>query len=367
MANGRPETTRMPSRPLRLATYNVEWFNALFDDQGRMLADDQPSARYKISRADQLVALGIVFTALDADGVMVIEAPDTGSRRSSVRALETFARHFGLRCRSAVTGFASETEQEISFLYDPDRLSARHDPQGALSARPVTGQVPRFDGVFWHDLNLDNRPEKIRFSKPPLELEVVADGRRLRLIGVHAKSKNPYGARSATEASRLSIENRRKQLAQCLWLRARVDTHLDRRDSLIVLGDFNDGPGLDEYEKLFGHSGIEIVLGVDTPEDRRMTEPHAQMALTSRLGVQPSTARFYLATQKRYFEALLDFIMVSPDLAATAPQWRIWHPMNDPGSLRVPELRDALLTASDHFPVTIDLFGSDGERDRHDT
>jgi hypothetical protein len=30
---------------LRLATYNVEWFNALFDDDGDLLADDAPSAR----------------------------------------------------------------------------------------------------------------------------------------------------------------------------------------------------------------------------------------------------------------------------------------------------------------------------------
>ncbi len=41
-----------------------------------------------------------------------------------------------------------------------------------------------------------------------------------------------------------SIENRRKQLAQCVWLRQRVAGHLQAGDSLIVLGDFNDGPGL---------------------------------------------------------------------------------------------------------------------------
>jgi hypothetical protein len=45
--------------------------------------------------------------------------------------------------------------------------------------------------------------------------------------------------------------------------------------------------------------------------------------------------------------------MVSPDLAAKSPKWRIWHPFNDP-AIRQP-LRDAILTASDHFPVTLDL------------
>ena len=41
-------------------------------------------------------------------------------------------------------------------------------------------------------------------------------------------------------------------MAQCIWLRQRVNQHLKVNEDLIVLGDFNDGPGLDEFEKLFG-------------------------------------------------------------------------------------------------------------------
>jgi hypothetical protein len=356
MANVRPKALLAPTK-LRLATYNVEWFTGLFDDAGRLLADNERSARYNISRAEQLTAIGIVFTAMDADGVMIIEAPDTGSRRSTTRALENFARHFGLRTRRAVIGFISETEQEIAFLYDPDRLKAKHMPLGTPPPHPGPNGVPRFDGVFWHDLNLDARPERINFSKPPLELAVtdIATGRALRLIGVHAKSKAPHGARTPAEVTRIAIENRRKQLAQCLWLRTRVEEHLNAGDSLVVMGDFNDGPGLDEYEKLFGKSGVEIVIGADAAPNLQMIDPHAQMVLTSKLAMAPTSARFYDTEKKRYFEALLDFILVSPDLAKPAPHWRIWHPMDDPDCLSVPELREALLTASDHFPVTLDL------------
>ena len=97
----------------------------------------------------------------------------------------------------------------------------------------------------------------MRWSKPPLELAVqTAGGAIFRMIGVHAKSKAPHGARGREAIIRASIENRRKQLAQCVWLRARVAEHLDAGDPLIVLGDFNDGPGLDEYEKLFGRSSM---------------------------------------------------------------------------------------------------------------
>ena len=344
-----------PPRPLRLAAYNIEWFNALFDDRGRMLEDRELSARYQTTRADQLGAIAIVLTAMNADGVMIIEAPDQGSKRSTVKALEGFARHFGLRARKAVHGFASETEQEIAFLYDPDRLTAHHDPQGEPALSGGAAGAPRFDTTLRADLDLDGIAEPIRFSKPPLELAVTADGKTLRLIGVHAKSKAPHGQMPQAQFIRISIENRRKQLAECQWLRRRIDSHLTAGESLIVLGDLNDGPGLDEYEKLFGHSGVEVVLGLNSGPEMHLYDPHAHMALAQKTGISPSTARFWMAPQKRYFEALLDFIMVSPDLAARQPDWRIWHPFNDPAVMAVPELRDALLTASDHFPVTIDL------------
>lgn len=341
---------------LRLATYNVEWFNALFDDAGRLLRDKSLSERHDVSRAEQISALGAVFTALDADAVMIIEAPDTHGKRSTVTALERFAAHFNLRARKAIIGFASDTEQEIALLFDPARLGVQHDPKGAPVDKRGQTDAPRFDGTYHYDLNGDGQRETIRFSKPPLELAVTtASGKALRLIGVHAKSKAPRGVRNEAERIRISIENRRKQLVECIWLRQRIETHLKAGDPLIVLGDFNDGPGLDDYEKLFGKSGVEVAMGIDGPDNLRLTDPHALMALARPMGAAPTSARFYLAPQKRFFEALIDFIMLSPDLAKLNPDWRIWHPLNDPAVIRRPDLAQALLTASDHFPVSIDL------------
>jgi hypothetical protein len=345
----------MAGDALRIATYNVEWFNALFDNAGRLLDDDSPSGRYGVTCHQQLDALKTVFAALNADGIMVIEAPDQGSRRSTVTALEYFAAKAGLRARKAIIGFPSETEQEIAFLYDPDRMIVRHDPIGDPTGRHGARDAPRFDGTFRYDLDADAISETIQFSKPPLELEVTIRDRILRLIGVHAKSKAPGSGHSEHEAHRLGIENRRKQLAQCIWLRQRVTAHLEAGETLIVMGDFNDGPGIDDYEKLFGHSGVEIVIGTDDDPALRMFDPHATMAFSRRVGAMPSSARFYVQQQSRYFEALLDFILVSPDLCHDSPQWRIWHPHNDPGVVDVPGLGSAILTASDHFPVTLDL------------
>jgi hypothetical protein len=343
---------------MRIATYNVEWFDNLFDDAGHLKEDGGWSGRRDVTRGDQIRALGTVFRALDADAVMIIEAPDQSRRRSTTGALLSFARHFGLRLREALIGYPTETQQEIALLYDPDVMSVIHDPMGDPVPRHGSRLAPRFDGTFRPDLDVDGMPDHVTWSKPPLEVSVTpAHGLPFRLIGVHAKSKAPHGARSEPEVTRLSIENRHKQLAQCLWLRARVEEHLSAGDPLIVLGDFNDGPGLDQYEQLFNRSGVEIVLG--ERDAIRLHDPHAQQILSSRIAAAPSSARFRLPPDGRFLSALLDYVMVSPDLMSRNPRWHIWHPFDDPVIYRDPALREALLTASDHFPVTINLDLSD--------
>ena len=339
---------------MRIATYNVEWFNNLFDDDGNLLEDLEPSGREGIARADQLTALGIVFTALDADAVLIVEAPDTNSRRSTVVALENFARKYGIRARRAIMGFANETQQEIALLYDPDVFRARHDPIGEVTGKKGLFGAPRFDGVYRLDPSLKDMPKTVTFSKPPLEVSLeVIGGQVLRLIGVHVKSKAPIGAEDATEIAEIAIENRRKQLAQCLWLRERIEEHLAEGESVIVLGDLNDGPGLDEYEELFGQSCVELVMG--TGEQRKLYDPHARIALSQRISAMPVSSRFFLPEQDQYVQALLDYVMVSRDLMRLGPQWRIWHPFDDIQCYRLSELREALLAASDHFPVSVDL------------
>jgi len=76
---------------MRIATWNVEWFSSLFDEDDRLLVDDEWSGRQNVTRAQQVEAIAKVMVALDADALMVIEAPNTGSSQSSVRALENFA------------------------------------------------------------------------------------------------------------------------------------------------------------------------------------------------------------------------------------------------------------------------------------
>ncbi|MBB3993513.1 endonuclease/exonuclease/phosphatase family metal-dependent hydrolase [Sulfitobacter undariae] len=339
---------------MRIATYNVEWFAKLFDDNDELHNDDGWSSRYQISRAAQTAALGAVFTAMDADAVMVIEAPDAGRKHDAVKALENFSAHFNLRARRAVMGFANDTQQEIALLYDPDVITATHDPQGPQADADGAQGAPRFDGVLQIDLDIDATEDSVVFSKPPLELAIeTQSGFAFRMIGAHLKSKAPHGARDEAHAMQLAIANRRKQLAQAIWLRRRIDEHLGSDTPVMLLGDLNDGPGLDTFENLFGRSSVEVVLGKDTAHP--LYDPHAARALGQRLGAMPTTSRFWIKPEKRYLQALLDYIMVSPQLRQKNPRWRIWHPLDDPDCWATPALRDALVSASDHFPVTVEI------------
>jgi hypothetical protein len=103
---------------MRIATYNVEWFANLFDQDDQLHDDDRWSGRWNVTRAQQTAALGTVFRALDADAIMVIEAPDAGPNHDAVVALEHFAERFGLRARRAVMGFANNNTQRFCVSHD---------------------------------------------------------------------------------------------------------------------------------------------------------------------------------------------------------------------------------------------------------
>lgn len=332
---------------MRLATYNVEWFANLFDQEDRLIADDGWSGRHDVTRAQQTEALAKVFTAIDADLVLIVEAPNTGRHQSTLRSLHRFARTFDLRTNTAVMGFANDTQQEIAVLYDPTKLELRHDPVGNETGKSGSRHAPRFDGTFRIDLDIDATEDLVRFSKPPLELVVRTEaGFRFRLIGVHLKSKAPHGARTRDEIIRRSIANRRKQLAQAIWLRQRVEAHLEEGEEVVLLGDLNDGPGLDEFEHLFGRSSVEILL------DAGLYDPHPY---ATESGQNKVTAHFENPDNGTSLSALLDYVLISSGIRDRNPVWRIWHPDHCTECQSMPELQSALRTASDHFPVSLDV------------
>ena len=174
---------------MRIATYNVEWFSALFDRNNQLYDDGEWSSRYQVTRREQTAAIGRVFQALDADAVMIIEAPDQNKRQSTVQSLETFAAHFELRTTDAVMGYSNETQQEIALLYDPNVLQARHDPRGAFSGPEGASGAPRFDGALLIDLDIELFFTALKMFKFTLEFGLfIVDLIRIQVFFTYIRS-----------------------------------------------------------------------------------------------------------------------------------------------------------------------------------
>ncbi|PQJ36803.1 hypothetical protein BSZ35_00165 [Salinibacter sp. 10B] len=377
------------SDSFRLATYNIEWFNRLFDEENELDLSESDSNGHGPTKAERAEAIATVLETIDPDLLTVIEGPDkTKTGRSTVEALENFASYFDLRISEAATGFRSNGSQEIGLMFDPERVSVQHAPGGQPLESLTTSEevenpeeevgqladildgeglepTPRFDGAYTFDIR-DNEVNEIHnFYRPPFEAKVTLkqeDGENVqfRTISAHLKSKGIFDAYDRLQHRKTSLRNRRKILAQAQWIRYRVDEFLNQGDEVVVMGDFNDGPGFDYFERRFGQSSMETVMG-DVGEPAKILRNPFTDPEWGEYGWSPATAAFYQEKTGKYFNTLIDYVMVSRGLAQKSdPDWEIFHPYQNErfdkeenGDLV--EVRDAFKKASDHYPVTVDL------------
>jgi endonuclease/exonuclease/phosphatase family metal-dependent hydrolase len=289
---------------------------------------------------------------VDPDLIGITEGPNTTTttgNRSTVAALEGLAAAKGLRARKAMIGHPSRGRQEIALLYDPDVFSATHRPGGRAGSK----SNPPFEDPFQADSDGDGIKELYEHYRPPLEAEITrADGgAAFRLMVVHAKSKGIFNAMDRVHFERTSARNRRKLFAECHSIRQRVDDWLDDDLPCVVMGDVNDGPGFDFYEGRFGRSAVEVIMG-DIFAPDRILRNHLGAPKWGRFGWEPSTARFTDSFTGDKVNALIDHILASRHLVPAGDGCQVWNPyQND----HARPLKQALLDASDHFPVVLDL------------
>ena len=332
---------------LRLMSYNIEWFGKCFTAQNGL--DPSEDAR------EQLAAVAEVIRATDADLIGITEAPNTTTttgERDTIEALENFAAEMGLRQSEALIGYASPGAQEIAILYDPAVVSVSHDPGG------VEGTVrnPTFREEFQCDSDGDGIRELYRHYRPPLEARVTrADGgAEFWMIVAHAKSKGIFSAMDKVHFDRTSERNRRKLFAEASSIRQRVDDWLDQNRPVVVMGDINDGAGFDYYEARFGRSAVEVIMG-DLFAPERLLRNVIGRPKWGRSGWEPSSVRFTDAYTGDRIGALIDHIMLSLDLPPRPGSALVWNPRNSHAPDEVKALRKALGTASDHYPITVDI------------
>ncbi|MEW8543587.1 MAG: hypothetical protein AB2693_08620 [Candidatus Thiodiazotropha sp.] len=330
---------------MRVMAYNIEWFDDHFESDN--------SLKNTQDAQNKFTSVSSVISTIDPDIVGITEAPNTTTttgQRSTVTALENFASQHGLRQNKALIGFPSPGRQEIALLYDPNVVSATHDPGGSAG----TLRNPRFDEPFQADSNGDKIFELYKHYRPPLEVKITrADGGDdFWLLVVHTKSKGIFSAMDRLNFDRVSERNRRKLFAECQSIRKRVEEWLNDQRKVIVMGDINDGPGFDYYESRFGKSAVELIVG-DVFNRETILQYHIGRPVFGKYGWEPSSARFKDNYTGDFINALIDHIIVSVDFVTiTDNPTKVWNPYQLD---EVEPLKSQLLDASDHFPLSFDF------------
>ena len=338
---------------LKMAVYNVEWMKDLFFPDGTPKTANEPNAD---DRKDgrRSARLAEVVQAIDPDVLCIVEGPDTLANQTKTASGQLLAWRdlHGLDPNyQAVHGLTSGGVQELCALYRSDKASLVHDPELKTSKHP-------FNEYFLVDTTDSLVKEQYKHYRPPLELSLCEPGaggaERARIIVAHTKSKGIFDSVDLARFEQLSERNRKKLYAECFSIRERCNQWFDDNPQLklFVMGDINDGFGLDYYELRFRRSAVEILMG-DVWEPQKILRHVLPRPKLGKYGWTPSSSSFKDPIIDNYVNVLIDHILVSQSV--TYENARVWNPYAQKAPAEVKALKAALKEASDHFPVSVEV------------
>jgi endonuclease/exonuclease/phosphatase family metal-dependent hydrolase len=342
---------------IRVCSCNGEWMNDWFAPDAGAPALRPTFTRDGHTSNTALTAgrLAAELRAIDADIVAMQEAP---SRAPEMQLfIDRFLSDAGVPRYRFFLG-DSGGAQKLALLYKPGSVTS-------AQLAPSTGLATLLDP--WDaDVNGDGFLDSYEFTRQPLVVDVDLGGQPVQVIVMHTKSnfvnqgrqmwQNPATRQNYVVAALLS---RRRNATEGMRLRGYLDRALaaDVASRLIVLGDLNDGPGMDYFEeKYLAHNVTDIIVGSAFEPEWVFT--HAQRDVAS---AQRFTAVFDdFVTGEAQKHLLIDHILVSPGLLATGPGVRvvpgsgtIHHAEFDANTVNGGQNRED--RPSDHRPVSVRL------------
>lgn len=323
---------------LKIAVYNVEWMRRLFDKEGNPITSGKAHERS--------LQLAQVFKKINAGLIGIVEGPDTlanGSRTASGQ-LEKWAQEYGLNPNyKGVHGHPSRGQQELCALYDSSKIK--------VEFAPTQDKDNQFDAPFLVDTTNKLIKEQYEHYRPPLELRItdLADNELARAIVAHTKSKGIFSPVDMARFEKISERDRMRLYAECMSIRMKCDDYLKHGSNVIVMGDINDGVGLDFYENRFSKSAVEILLGEVWNPELILTHVLPKPRWTSN-GWVPSSGRYRDRLTEDTVNVLIDHMLISRQIQLI--EGKVWNPHlydNDP---EIQEVAEELREASDHYPIS---------------
>ena len=211
------------------------------------------------------------------------------------------------------------------------------------------------------DIDGDLVAERKKFARVPLVVDVKAHGREIRIVNCHLKSKRIENGEKLWRGSveekqryiRAALTARRRISAEAFRIRAYLDDvfHNDPKKLLLLVGDLNDGPGFDYFEKLYlTHSIIDVVFGSVLRPEGRLAHPLIVEGTET-----PVSAYFNDFVEGINDKPLLlDHAGVSPELAGWRVTARVATKEFDAQKLLDRE-NSRESRPSDHRPIVVDI------------
>lgn len=297
---------------LRVATYNIEHFAKMFD-QEHVPWDDRDKAEFFRDQEDLYEVSRVIQRAdFDADVIAIQEC-------CSEKNLKLFNKHWLDGRYGTVKVFQGNSTrgQQLGFLIKPGikiletkEFSKEPDPVDDPELRNLKENVNLAEG-------------NLLFSRGPAFVKLRTQGGNLLWVGcTHVKSK--YGDSPAVVRWRIREIQRTREL--CGELLKTSDA-----DYLVMAGDFNDSLGKDDNEQTVGTDAVSVM----TQGKGRET----LLSLAARiLKDNPDAASYHCQLKPPKYRSFLDDLFVSPALAEHVNKAYLVDP-------------PLAAVASDHYPL----------------
>lgn len=338
---------------MRIVNWNIEWMNDWFVGKGSVAFRQNNPRRGITDVADLCRRVASVVNNLDPDVLTIEEGP------SDIREMELFVETYlidgqGNRLFDIFGGIDGGAQKLYTLIRKEGEF---RNPVIATDDLTLALQEP------WEvDIDGDYHLEGYEFTRQPLVVEgtMQDENSKFKIVALHTKSKYVHSGESLwnnpdtrTHYVIAALKNRRRISSEAMRLRNYLDDLLKQdSDSLIlVTGDFNDGPGIDYFERHYlTHNVTDILLG--STYYPNLLFKHAFLEAV------PEHQR-YTAIFDDFIDnipgrhLLLDHILVSPALSSRIQDSAIAHQEYNAGTDNNASGRQKYV--SDHRPVYVDL------------
>lgn len=306
-----------------IMAYNIEHMNSMF-------ANNQIKPQYR-ERAQKIAG---VIQAINPDVLGICEGANDPEEH--IHFIENYLPGSGYQ----VAAGSSRGAQNLVFYY--------REPFSVVSI----DEAYSYYDPWQDDVDNDGLKEYLTWERKPLEVLFEVEGKKIRFVLVHTKSKGIFSVVDLHNFENIAFGNRKKLIGQANRLRSRLEKLMEEPASIpiVVLGDMNDGPGNDAYEMKLGKSFVETVMGSVFEPGKIFHNALWWMAQNSATRDELWTVEFPdpIVKHARGYEhrVWLDHILISPSFLQAETPIRFVEK-----SGKIGEKNKAAKEASDHFAV----------------